>query len=111
MIKVYPISMDGKGAYDGMVFELACGDLYLHGKLEDDNGYDLCLIENCPDADGIYNCEVMMNNGTDIRKAKLFYWVFSKNGYDKPRGLVVQVDDTEHLRSAQWKYEQKCEFI
>lgn len=67
----------------------ATGYIYLHGELEDENGFDLCHIDQLPKKDGIYDCEVTMANGL-IRPAKLYFWKSKRRNIN--RGLIVSAD-------------------
>ena len=89
----------------------ACGT-YLHGRLEDDNGYDLCGIENFPyeesPLDG-FNCVVVMRNG-EKRNAKLFVWEVKEWSTSKRKfwkGLIVQEGDEKYMKDAMNKRKRK----
>lgn len=111
-MNIYAFTMRDDGPYNNGDYESRCGDIYLHGKLDKDNGYDHCGIFSFPDEDGIYDCKVMMPNG-DRRKAKLFYWSIRRDdGYGEHlwtmhRGLVVEIGDEEYMRDAQKKFDKR----
>lgn len=126
MLKVYPFKINLDGKYDqwaSRFFATSCGDIYLHGKLDNDNGYDLCGLRHLPEGDGVYDCEVMMNDGNDVRQAKLFYWTTNHEGviidgngcrhgkWVRRRGLVVQMGDEEGMQFAQKKFDKRTEFL
>lgn len=79
--------------------------VYLHGKLQYENGFDLVACDCKPGKPGIYNATVHLHNG-EIRKAKLYYW---KTNIE--RGLVVAIDDLEHLLDAEQKYKRRVEIL
>lgn len=65
------------------------GYIYLHGELEEANGFDLCHIDQLPEEDGIYDCEVTLANGL-VRPAKLYFWKSKIRNIN--RGLIVSAD-------------------
>lgn len=65
------------------------GYIYLHGELEYENGFDLCHIDQLPEEDGIYDCEITLTNGL-IRPAKLYFWKSKIRNIN--RGLIVSAD-------------------
>ena len=113
MITIYPFKLDGNGEYDNDDYATLSVEIYLHGKLEMENGYDLCGLKELPDRDGIYDCEVLTDNGT--RQAKLFYWTTQLVAYDRSftqrRGLVVQLDDSENMMTAREEFAARSEFL
>lgn len=113
MITVYPFKLNGDGKYDNDKYATLAGEIYLHGKLERENGYDLCGLKELPDKDRVYDCEVLMD--TRVHKAKLFYWTVQAKAYNKTvtkhRGLVVAVDDSESMLTAQEEFENRSEFL
>ena len=93
----------------------ACG-VYLHGKLEDDNGYDLCGIENFPYEESPlegFECVVAMRNG-EKRKAKFFVWEIKEWSTLKRKawkGLVAQEGDDYYIKDAARKRKRKAKDI
>ena len=75
------------------------GYIYLHGKLQAENGFDLCHIDELPKEDGVYDCEVTLSNGT-IKKARLYFW---RTRY-RNRGLIVDPDHVGDNLFANTKY-------
>jgi hypothetical protein len=65
------------------------GYIYLHGQLQDEAGFDLCHIDQLPEEDGIYDCEVTLTNGL-IKPAKLYFWKSKRRNIN--RGLIVSAD-------------------
>lgn len=65
------------------------GYIYLHGELQEENGFDLCHIDQLPEEDGIYDCEVRMANGL-VKPAKLYFWKSKRRNIN--RGLIVSAD-------------------
>lgn len=65
------------------------GYIYLHGELQEENGFDLCHIDQLPEEDGIYDCEVRMINGL-VKPAKLYFWKSKRRNIN--RGLIVSAD-------------------
>lgn len=113
MITIYPFKFDGNSEYDNYEYATLAGEIYLHGLIAEENGYDLCGLKELPEEDGIYDCEVLTDRG--IRQAKLFYWTVQAKAYDKivtkHRGLVVSVDDNESIILAQKEFENRSEFL
>ncbi len=85
--------------------------IYLDGELDRINGYDLCHVEEVPNQDGIYDCEVDING--KLYSAKLYYW-HSKylDGQYSSRyiGYVSEINDTFSNAVAQLKYDTKSDF-
>jgi len=79
--------------------------VYLHGRFEDDNGYDLIYCEQLPAKDGIYDCDVVINDVA--APGKLFFWRVGKTN----RGLVVSLDDPEHLKDAKAKFDKRSVWL
>ena len=83
--------------------------VYLHGELEQINGYDLVEFEP-PKADGVYGCFVHIKDETYV--AKLFYW---KAKIDEKvtmnRGLIVSVDNKDDIKYAQEKFKKRACWI
>jgi len=75
---------DMHGKYSREKYATYCGDVYLHGALEERNGYDMVLLKEKPDTDGIYDCAVFMGDNGAC-KAKLYFWTSG----NRNRGYVV----------------------
>lgn len=84
--------------------------VYLHGNIQDENGFDIVTSEHGSLDDGIYKCHVILHNG-EHRKAKLFYWRSKESPIARSRGLIVALDDMEHLADAQRNFEERAEYI
>lgn len=94
MIKVLGLSHDpdkDPGFVTGMITPF----VYLHGTLQDKNGYDLCWIDPLPDEEGIYDCEAILQNGETIPSKLYLYFIdnFHYEGERMNRGLVVANTD------------------
>lgn len=92
-----------------------CGDedfpvtswIYLHGELEDINGYDLVYIEeDLPVVDGIFDCIVTIDDKP--YPAKFFFWKCECTGH---KGLIAGVTDDEGLAWAKEKFDEKPEIV
>ena len=80
--------------------------IYLHGKLETMNGYDICsfLLGNRPKDDTMMKAKVYIDECT-IVYATLFYWEVRESPTNRYyKGLVVMNDDKEALEYAKDKY-------
>ncbi len=81
--------------------------VYLHGKLEDKNGFDLVeYIDPLPCEDGEYDAEVQFANRERL-SCRLYFW--HANGMQK--GLVVLPDDEEAAIYAEKCLKDKAEFL
>ena len=78
------------------------GYIYLHGELEEENGFDLCHIDHIPEKDGVYDCEVRMTNSL-VKPAKLYFWKSKKRNIN--RGLIVSANnqDDNHFAALKFK--------
>lgn len=93
-----------KAGIEGHYVTILAG-AYLHGKLEHEMGYDICAILNGEECikdekyiEGIYDVEV-----EDYpNKCKAFLW--NKSG---PRGLVVDINDSDAMKYAEECYNDK----
>lgn len=83
-----------------------CGFVYMHGKLDDLFGLDLCLIDedkkDLLEKEGVYPVNVVVNSNNEI-PSLLFLW---KSGRGVT-GLVVDVTDTDALFYATSLYNDK----
>jgi len=77
------------------------GYIYLHGELQKENGFDLCHIDQLPEEEGIYDCEVRMINGL-IKPAKLYFWKSKRRNIN--RGLIVSADHSGDNHYAELKF-------
>ena len=82
--------------------------IYLHGKLEDMNGYDIVtfLKGNNPSKAGIYPAKVYLDSVT-IVYSTLFLWksMFgNRNGF---HGLIVMNGDDANMEYAKEKYDNE----
>lgn len=113
MITVYPFKLNGNGKYDNDKYAALPGEIYLHGLIEEENGYDVCGLKELPEEDGIYNCEVLTDKG--VRQAKLFYWTIQLVAYGRSfthhRGLVVQLYDDENMMTAREEFAARSTFL
>lgn len=80
------------------------GYTYLHGKLEDDAGYDVYLIKNS-DLNNLTKRVEDLKTGKypcyfNNKPCTIYYW---ESGSNHPHGLVVYDDDTESV-----SYTEKC---
>lgn len=93
-IKVLGLSHDpdkDPGFVTGMITPF----VYLHGTLQDKNGYDLCWIDPLPDEEGIYDCVAILQNGETVPSKLYLYFIdnFHYEGERLNRGLVCAVSD------------------
>ena len=113
MITVYPFKLNGNGKYDNDKYATLAGEIYLHGLIAEENGYDMCGLKELPEEDGIYDSEVLTDDG--IRQAKLFYWTTQLVAYGRSfthrRGLVVQLDDGENMMTAREEFAARSAFL
>jgi len=79
--------------------------LYLHGQLQDINGFDTCsfIINQCPKKPGIYPCKVFIDRCTIIY-ATMYIWEVGRWN----RGLIVMLGDELGNKDAKEKYEKKA---
>ena len=98
----------------GVRFDKECDEMkiadgiYLHGKLERINGYDMCSLD-IPKREGIYECCTVI--GEDMYISKLFYWTVTNYGRKINRGLVVSISDKNGLEEAQKMYDERKAII
>ena len=96
MINVYALQ---HGTYDKD--HPVTGFIYLHGELQIENDFDLCHIDQLPEEDGIYDCEVSMTNGV-TKPAKLYFWKSKVRNIN--RGLIVSADNKRDNNFAESKF-------
>jgi len=95
-IKVYGLSQaDDPDNNPDFVTTYITPFVYLHGILEDKNGFDLCWIDPFPNEEGIYDCEAILQNGETIPSKLYLYFIdnFHYEGERFNRGLVVANSD------------------
>ena len=104
-MKVYPLHITDEVEYDGMM----TNRVYLHGKLQDDNGFDLCWIPyfGCvaPYAVGKYINDFEIDINGKTRKVNVYIWAKRKDKLFDYHGLVVYADDKEAIEYAENAYE------
>ena len=84
--------------------------IYLHGKLEKMNQFDLVYIPNkdMPQKEGEFGCEVVIYPTKQHIPAIMFYWtVLIGETYRRDRGLIVLPDDTEAIEYAKKKFKER----
>lgn len=73
----------------------SCDGVYMHGKLQDDIGYDIPILLEGEIQRGINICEIQFPSG-EVRPAVSFIWDSKMNPSAwKVRGLIVYVGDPE----------------
>ena len=83
--------------------------VYIHGSLQDENGFDLIGCNERPTKDGIYDVTVVLSNGNE-RKSKLYFW--KDKEWNRDRGLIVANDDTQEMHKyALQKYKKKTDIL
>lgn len=85
--------------------------VYLHGKLQDMNGFDLVDIENMPTEEGIYECKVQLAGKTDYITAKLYFWKDKEIFPGRDRGLIVWRGDLVATYYAIRKFKERAGMI
>lgn len=87
-VHIVAVAMDGSMAYPQEATESGCF-IYLHGKLEDANQYDICTFikGTKPKENGVFDCVVHMTDGTYVPSKVYLYW--DKHFENSLRGLVV----------------------
>ena len=85
--------------------------IYLHGKLEKMNQFDLVYIPKAdmPQKEGEFGCEVVLYPTKQHIPAIMFYWTADIGGgaYRRDRGLIVLPDDTESIEYAKKKFKER----
>ena len=93
------------------VFFVRGGNVYLHGLLEQINGYDICgSTETLPTKDGEYPCTVIMLDGDRI-EATLYLWHVNIGRDTIPKGLVVALNDKQGNVYGKRKLKEKPWYI
>lgn len=95
--------------------------VYLHGKLEQDNGFDLCHVVNLPKGEGIYSALVNMTvDGVEKTIKSMLYLWYPKTCFQGDnlsqmplimKGLVCDIDDNYANNDARNKFERKTFYI
>ena len=80
--------------------------IYLHGVLQDQNGYDLVYIRDLPDERGVYEADVTLSDGSH-RTAHFYRWFDG----DKDRGLIVDTEDVDGNSFAMEKFNENMIFL
>lgn len=108
MIKVYGISLNNNTVYENLKNKVVsgAGNVYLHGNLEDMNGYDIGFLSEIPEEDGEYPCICILANGK-AHISRLFFWRTD----ELLRGYVVKEDDKESLLEAKALLNKKAKYI
>ena len=86
--------------------------IYLHGKIEDMNGFDIVtfLRGNNPKKDGVYPTKVYLDS-TTIVYCTMFLWETNMGNKDGLTGLIAMNGDESAMQDAQEKYNAKKDFI
>ena len=82
--------------------------IYLHGKIQDINGFDLVCMDFQPTRDGIFPIDVILVDGTKY-ECTLYIWDVNTNFHQ--HGLIVLDDDDEGIAYAKKCYETKPKCI
>ena len=89
---------------------------YLHGKIEEDNGYDLVGVEEetlkylsvtCKDS--IIDCTVWIKDTE--KECNFYFWHTTMDGIRINRGLIVYKDDEVNNRLAKSKFEVRAKIL
>jgi len=80
--------------------------VYLHGKLETLNGFDLCYTFDTKPVDDTKK-SVRVHIGNQHIYATLFYW----NSKGSVRGLIVADDDEEAYQYALQKFNERASIL
>ena len=111
MITAYAININHEW-YEQDIHYSGGSYIYLHGKLEDINGFDLVCMDFEPTRDGIFPIEVILVDGTKYEDCTLYIWdvyeVFN-NGHQ--HGLIVLNNDDEANAYAKKCYENKVKML
>lgn len=83
--------------------------VYLHGQLQDLNGYDIVYLSSVPKEEGIYPVEVEI--GGQIINANLYFWFGDPNILNGLRGLIVDPNDTIAVQDAIRKFGDKAHYL
>ena len=120
-ILLYGDSIDENTIADDAInpFIVPLSYVYLHGKLQDINGYDLILIDaddipkliNKDTDHNINDVSVILSDGS-VHEATAYIWKvpFGELTF-LTRGLVVAKDDEEYNKDAKAKYERRSLII
>lgn len=110
---IYGDKIDSKNSYTG-AYPLSFK--YLHGELEEKNGYDICYSNNEEEAyilnneEGVFDIEVCILNPdstSTIHKAKAYVWLIKD--FIITKGLIVSINDKNAIKYAEKCYkEKKC---
>lgn len=101
---ILPNKIDGSDGYNTTPW------IYLHGLIEDINGFDLCMVKEglpshkiCNDSitvyeEGIYDCITIINN--EEIPSKLYLWNIYRDPVHEYKGLVVMDGDKDAMEYA-----------
>ena len=108
IIKLYPDTLEGYLDSDDKLDPF--NYVYLHGKLEEINGYDITYFENEDDIKALLNKEsnvkVVMKDGSEY-DAIAFVWEGFLGNIHMIRGLVCAVDDNTYIEDARIKFNKR----
>lgn len=88
----------------------SCGGVYMHGRLQDDIGYDIPILLDDDMQRGINICEIQFPDG-EVKLAIAFIWEtkMKMNSYGV-RGLIVYANDPD-LDYVRECYSKKVEHL
>ena len=122
MQKLYVLDRDNKTFIPA---EKTCHYVYAHGILEDKSKYDIVCYPESETFDfandRIEDVIAVLYNGEEY-KSKLFFWhsapydersrrYMSEDPVYRCHGLLVAIEDTEALKDAEEKYNERRSFI
>ena len=84
--------------------------IYLHGTLEEENGFDLCNIEEPLSKDGTYMVDCILANG-NVRRSNLYFWTIKYGDETQLRGLVCDCNDKEANEYAREMLDERSVFL
>ena len=113
-MNIYAIDGKTRKTHNEKMKNMFVGGMYLEGKLQEMNGFDLFAIK-CKYVDelkakgsGIQDVTVIMKDGTKV-DARFYHWTIY-NG-TRLKGLVVMPDDTDSMEYVLDMFNSKSEFI
>jgi len=85
-------------------------NIYLHGDLETDAGFDIPIfLEGEYTDSGIHDVEFIFPD--KVTMCKMYLWNFKEFGIKRVNGLIVDINDTESLEYAISSYESKTKML